>query len=198
EEAAPEETPFPCSARTPACHCPTNRRLIQQLLEQLHPRRIEGDDRRRGVPAGPAPGLLIIETPLALVQPGGVVADGVVEDGDDGQEDCPYREIRPPPPPEDVQRHLPLRADVGMVHLGFEGELDGLEGVVLGVGDVDGERAAGVGAVVGAVPVKQVRHGRRAGPAERRRVHPELFQLLADPPDHRGRLRHGRCRRSCA
>ena len=88
------------------------------------------------------------------------------------------------------------------IHLSFEGELDGLEGVVLGVGDVDGERAAGVGAAVGAIddhlPVEQVRHGRRAGPAERRRVHPELFQLLADPPDHRGRLWHGRCRRSCA
>ena len=47
----------------------------------------------------------------------GEVEQGVVEDGDDGQEDRPYRERRPPPPPEDVQRHLPLRADVGMVHL---------------------------------------------------------------------------------
>jgi hypothetical protein len=72
-------------------------------------------------------------------------------------------------------------------YLGFEGDLGWLEGVLPGNHDVEGERAAGVGAAGGAVDdhleVVRVRRRRRARTAERRRVGPQLGQLLPDPLD---------------
>uniref|UniRef100_A0A0A8ZKV5 Uncharacterized protein n=1 Tax=Arundo donax TaxID=35708 RepID=A0A0A8ZKV5_ARUDO len=57
--------------------------------------------------------------------------------------------------------------------------------------DVDGERPSGVGAAFGAVddhlPLEEVRHRRCAGPAERRRVDPQLVKLFPDPPPARRR-----------
>ena len=74
-------------------------------------------------------------------------------------------------------------------HLGFEGDFWGLEGIVADEVDVHGERPSGVGPAVGAVddhlPVEEVRHRRRAGAAERRRVEPYHAELPPDPPSER-------------
>ena len=74
-------------------------------------------------------------------------------------------------------------------HLGFEGDFWGLEGIVADEVDVHGERPSGVGAAVGAVddhlPVEEVRHRRRAGPAERRRLDPYQAELPPDPSSER-------------
>lgn len=83
------------------------------------------------------------------------------------------------------------------MHLRFEGKLRGAEGVVVGDQDVEWERPAGVRASVGAVddhlPVEQIRHRRRAGPAERRRVDPQPVQLFPDArSEARLRPRRGR------
>lgn len=164
---------------------------------------IERNHWRGGVSASPVPGLLLEAIPLVLVLMRDAEADGeveqrVVEDGDDGHEDLAYRQRRAPVAPEDVQVHLPLLVHVRMVHLGFEGELRGPEGVVARDHDVDGECASGVGAAVGAVDdhreVERVRHGRRAGTAEIRQVDPQRAHLLEDPLQPVINRRHGRRR----
>lgn len=86
--------------------------------------------------------------------------------------------------PEDVETNAAVAVDIGVVDLGGERDLGGLEGVVGGEGDGEEEDTAGVGRVTWAhdccLPLEHVIAG-RASTARRGRITPEVGELLVDP-----------------
>lgn len=137
---------------------------------------------------GPRSRSLVVLFPVRLVDAGDlgdqrVVRVAICEQRADGQQDLGDGERRRPLATENVQTDGTVGVDVGMVDLGGEGNLGGLEGVVRGEVDGEVEHAPGVGRVLGpddgGLPVEDVlAHG--AGGAVGGRVLVQVKQLLCD------------------
>ena len=107
-----------------------------------------------------------------------VVGVGVREQRADGEEDLRDGESGRPLVLEDVEADGPITIDVHVVHLGGEGDLGRLEGVVGREVDVEKEDSLVVGRVLGShdrrLPVELVRIVGGAGRAVGRRVSSEV------------------------
>lgn len=112
-----------------------------------------------------------------------VVGVGVRQHGADGQEDFGDGESGTPLVPQNVQADAAVGVDIGVVDLGGEVDLRGLERVICGEVDGQEEDAAlvwGIGrSHDGRLPVEQVLAD-GAGRAGRWRITAEIRELLVD------------------
>ena len=140
---------------------------------------------------GPFTSSALISLAIGLVGVGNLGHERVIgiwvgEHGADREQHFGDGERGTPLIPEDVETDAAVAVDVGVVDLGGELDLGGLEGVVGGERDGKEEDTAGVrrvsGTHDGCLPVEQVVTG-RTGAARRGRITTEIDELLVDPLD---------------